>query len=102
LIALFEEGLITIEQQEQMKDARLPKELKIDPELPDSLAPRSRERKEELLERGLSPGYVSLCFNAYRNNVATASRLVELLLLDGDEELRELAELYGEVLEYGS
>lgn len=102
LIALSEEGMITSAQAEQMKDAKLAKQLKIDPELPESLSPRSRERKEQLLELGLSTRYVSLCFSAYRNNLVTASRLVELLLLDGDENLRELAELYGEVLEYGS
>ncbi len=102
LIALSEEGMITSAQEEQMKDARLPKQLKVDPELPESLSPRSRQRKEELLERGLSTRYVSLCFTSYRNNLVTASRLVELLLLDGDEDLRELAELYGEALEYGS
>lgn len=102
LIALSEEGLITSAQEEQMKDARLPRQMKVDPELSESLSPRSRQRKEELLERGLSTRYVSLCFSSYRNNLVTASRLVELLLLDGDEDLRELAELYGEALEYGS
>lgn len=102
LIALSDEGLVTSDQVDQMKAIKVPKELKVDPELPESLAPRSRARKEELLERGLSTRYVSLCFNAYRNNLVTSSRLVELLLLDGDEDLRELAELYNESLEYGS
>lgn len=102
LIALSDEGMITSDEAEQMKDAKVPRENKIDPELPESLPPRSRERKEMLLERGLSTRYIALCFNAYRNNLVTSSRLVELLLLDGDEDLRELAELYGEALEYGS
>lgn len=102
LIALSDEEMITRDEAEQMKDAKVPQKLKVDPELPESLAPRSRERKEKLLERGLSTRYVALCFNAYRNNLVTSSRLVELLLLDGDEDLRELAELYGEALEYGS
>ncbi len=102
LFALLDEGMITSDEAEQMKDVKVPQKFKVDPELPESLAPRSRERKEELLERGLSTRYVGLCFNAYRNNLVTSSRLVELLLMDGDEDLRELAVLYGETLEYGS
>jgi|SRR5436853_556264 len=100
LIALADEGLITNEDKDRMKGAKLPKALKVDPELSESLAPRSRQRKQELLERGLSSRYVSLCFAGYRANLVTSSRLVELLLLDGDEALRELAGLYGEALEY--
>jgi hypothetical protein len=49
LIALSAGGLITSEQEVEMKDAKLPREAKIDPELPESLAPRSRERKQQLL-----------------------------------------------------
>jgi Zn-dependent peptidase ImmA (M78 family)/transcriptional regulator with XRE-family HTH domain len=102
LNALSGEGLIEKTQQDVFTDAKIATHAKIDPELPDSLAPRSRERKEALLQRGLSSGYVSLCFDAYRNNLVTASRLAELLLLDGDEELRELAALYGEPVEHAA
>jgi hypothetical protein len=35
--------------------------VKIDPELPVSLNPAQRARKEQLLERGLSDHYVALC-----------------------------------------
>jgi len=101
LFALSEEGLITNDEVETMKGAKVPQARKIDPELPESLASRSRERKERLLERGLSTKYVSLCFAAYRQNLVTGAKLVELLLLEGDEDLRELAQLYGEALEYG-
>ena len=101
LIALSEAGLITGEAFQQLKSTKVPLAQKVDPELPETLAPRSRERKEELLKRGLSSNYVSLCFEAYHHNVVTASRLVELLLLDGDEDLREIANLYNESLDYG-
>jgi Zn-dependent peptidase ImmA (M78 family)/transcriptional regulator with XRE-family HTH domain len=102
LNALSAESLIEKAQQNELENTKIATHLKIDPELPDSLAPRSRERKKALLQRGLSHGYVSLCFAAYRNNLITASRLVELLLLDGNEELRELATLYGEPLEHAA
>jgi len=101
LFALSEEGLITKAEVDRMKDVKVPYARKVDPELPASLAPKSRERKKRLLERGLSTQYVSLCFAAYRENLVTASKLVELMLLEGDEELRDLAQLYGEALEYG-
>ena len=100
ILALSSEGLIEKAQENELEDTKIPTRIKIDPELPDSLAPRSRERKQALLQRGLSQGYVSLCFNAYRNNLVTALRLAELLLLNGDEELRELAALYDERVEY--
>jgi hypothetical protein len=74
---------------------------KLDPELPESLPLLSRRRKEVLLKRGLSTSYVSLCFDAYRRATISAARLMELLLLDGNKELKELSELYGETIEYG-
>lgn len=101
LFALSKQGLVTHETAERLKAVRLPQAMKVDPELPESLAPRSRQRKELLLKRGLSTNYVALCFSAYRQDLITASRLVELLLLDGDEELRALADLYNENLDYG-
>lgn len=101
LIALSEAGLITGEAFQRLKSTKVPRAQKVDPELPETLAPRSRERKEEFLKRGLSSNYVSLCFEAYHRNIVTASRLVELLLLDGDEDLREIANLYNESLDYG-
>lgn len=63
--------MITSRQAEQMKDAMVRQKLKVDPELPELLAARSRQRKEELLERGLSTRYVSMYFVAYRNNLVT-------------------------------
>ena len=100
-IALSQAGLIDHETEQVIRTVRVPREAKEDPELPETLSPRARARKEELLKRGLSDYYVSLCFEAYRERLVSAARLAEMLLVDGDTELRELAELYGEVLQYG-
>lgn len=100
-IALSEAGLIDRGTQERIKSVRVPRETKKDPELPDTLSPGERTRKEELLKRGLSSYYVGLCFDAYREGIISAARLTEVLLLDGDTELQELAKLYGEPLQYG-
>ena len=81
---------------------RVPKQDKIDPEIPNTLAPQSKERKRKLLERGLSNYYVGLCFESYREGLISAARLGEMLLIDGDSELMILADLYGERLKYGS
>jgi Zn-dependent peptidase ImmA (M78 family) len=100
-IALSQAGLIDHETEQVIRTVRVLREAKEDPELPETLSPRARARKEELLKRGLSDYYVSLCFEAYRERLVSAARLAEMLLVDGDTELRELAELYGEVLQYG-
>ena len=100
--ALKRERLITSDEVEIIKKVRVPKQDKIDPEIPISLSPASRVRKRELLERGLSDYYVRLCFESYREGVVSAARLAEMLLMEGDSELRSLANLYGEHLQYGS
>ena len=100
-IALSQAGLIDHETEQVIRTVRVPREAKEDPELPETLSPRARARKEDLLKRGLSDYYVRLCFEAYRERIVSAARVAEMLLLDGDTELRELAELYGEVLQYG-
>jgi Zn-dependent peptidase ImmA (M78 family)/DNA-binding XRE family transcriptional regulator len=100
-IALSEARLIDSAAQERIRSFRVPKEMKQDPELSETLSPRAKERKEELLKRGLSDYYVGLCFEAYRQKIVSAARLIEILLLDGDTELRELAQLYNETLHYG-
>lgn len=100
-IALSEAELIDEATAGIIRGVRVPKEMKEDPELPETLASRSRDRKEELLQRGLSDYYVRLCFEAYREGIVSAARVAEILLLNGDAELRELAQLYGEALRYG-
>ncbi|MDB9453118.1 hypothetical protein PN478_09900 [Dolichospermum circinale CS-534/05] len=74
--------------------------MKIDPELPEDLPIGSRQRKEELLKRGLSTFYVGLCFDAYYQKFISAGRLAEMLLVD-HSELQNLANIYGQNLNYG-
>ena len=99
IIALSNAGLIDSTTTDDLKRSRTKLTNKSDPELPITLSPLSRQRKSQLLERGLSSHYVMLCFEAFRRHVVTSSRLVELLLLDGDRELMELADLYKEQLD---
>jgi len=100
-IALLQAGLIDAKTQRMIKAVRVPRKDKVDPELPLNLAPRSRQRKEGMLTRGLSDYYVRLCSDAYRQGVVSAERLGELLLVRDESELREMAELYGVLLYYG-
>jgi Zn-dependent peptidase ImmA (M78 family)/transcriptional regulator with XRE-family HTH domain len=100
--ALYRERLISRRMIEIIKSVRVPKQLKIDPEIPTSLSQRSVARKRELLFRGLSDYYVKLCFEGYREGVISASRMGEMLLLESDSDLRSLANLYGERLEYAN
>jgi Zn-dependent peptidase ImmA (M78 family)/DNA-binding XRE family transcriptional regulator len=90
-IALLENKIIDKSEYAAVSRARIPKKYKEDPELPSSLPPRSIERKKMLLEHGLSDDYVSLCFEAYRAHHISGSRLVEMLLLDSDVQLLEMA-----------
>src|SRR6266545_5066306 len=99
--ALQRERLIDSQTVEVIKSVRVPKTEKVDPELPATLTPQSRRRKQELLERGLSNYYVNLCFESYREGIVSAARLAEMLLMESDSELRTLATLYGEHIQYG-
>ena len=99
--ALLHAHIIDEEIGQRIRSVRVPKDMKLDPELPQSLTGASRERKLHLLSQGLSDHYVSLCFDAYGANVISADRLREQLLLDDDLALVELSELYGRSLKYG-
>lgn len=72
---------------------------KIDPELPESLNPTQRSRKEQWLQQGLSDYYVTLCFEALSAGIISRGRLAEALLCT-QSELIELTNLYGQSL-YG-
>jgi Zn-dependent peptidase ImmA (M78 family)/transcriptional regulator with XRE-family HTH domain len=100
--ALKRERLINSAIVDIIKGVRVPKRDKVDPEIPATLTPHSKQRKIHLLERGLSTYYVNLCFEGYRSGIASAARLAEMLLVETDAELRALASLYGEHLQYGS
>ncbi|SPS01522.1 ImmA/IrrE family metallo-endopeptidase [Cupriavidus taiwanensis] len=96
-IALREAKLIDRTTYARISQLRVPSEVKIDPELPESLNATQRSRKEELLERGLSDHYVALCFEGYNFAVISQGRLAEALLCS-QAELLELANLYGRTL----
>ena len=94
--ALKNSNLIDVGTEKLIKSVRVKRHLKSDPELSEDLSPNSRIRKKFLLERGLSTYYVNLCFEAYRANIITAPRMAEILLVE-QNELFEIADLYGEV-----
>lgn len=85
----------------EIKAVKVPKHLKEDPEIPNSLSIASRQRREELLKRGLSNFYIELCFDAYEQNFISTGRLAEILLVS-DSELEEIAGLYRKNIKYGS
>lgn len=100
-IALREASVISKTIETQIKSVRVPSNRKVDPELPASLSPGSRERREQSLKRGLSTFYVSLCLDAYEQGFISAGRLAEMLLVS-DRELGAMADLYGRTLKYGN
>lgn len=96
-IALKEAKLIDQSTYYRISHLRVPREAKIDPELPESLNATQRQRKAHLLELGLSDFYVSLCFEGFSAGVISIGRLAEALLCS-QGELAELASLYGRML----
>ncbi len=96
-IALKEAKLIDNAVYDRISRLRVPRESKIDPELPESLNATQRQRKAHLLELGLSDFYVSLCFEGFSTDVISIGRLTEALLCSHDE-LAELASIYGRTL----
>lgn len=99
--ALRESSLINDTTVNMLKSVRVPKELKIDPEIPENLSPLQKERRKSLLEQGLSSQYVNRCFMMYHKGMISAGRMAEMLLVR-ENELIEIANLFGEVLIYGS
>ena len=96
-IALKEAKLIDKAAYDRISRLHVPREAKIDPELPESLNAAQRQRKAHLLELGLSDFYVGLCFEGFSNGVISTGRLSEALLCTHGE-LAELAGLYGRML----
>lgn len=97
--ALKDAGLISEKQVDEIIKAKVPAEMKSDPEFPMTLSPRMRQRREEFLIRGLSMFYVGLCFDAYDRGEISAGRLGEMLLTKEDE-LPALAEIYGRQIKH--
>jgi hypothetical protein len=98
-VALKAAGRIDDARMDQMRRSRLPAAAKVDPELSIDLTARQRERKQYLLDLGLSDFYVNLCFDALRKGVISIGRLCEALLSDHAGAV-EIASIYGRAL-YG-
>lgn len=96
-IALKESALIDDATYQRIRTARVPRDAKIDPELPENLSPSQLKRKAHLLELGLSDFYVSLCFEGFSRGIISIGRLAEALLCSHGE-LKEIASLYGRPL----
>lgn len=96
-IALKEAKIVDVEASNRIRGYRVPREAKLDPELPASLNETQRARKAALLERGLSDHYVALCFDGYKHGSISLGRLAEAVLCSRGE-LGELAKLYGRSL----
>jgi Zn-dependent peptidase ImmA (M78 family) len=96
-IALKEAKLVDAIAYDRIRNLRVPRDAKVDPELPASLNATQRERKTRLLELGLSDHYVGLCFEGFSAGVISIGRLAEALLCSHGE-LAELAALYGRTL----
>ncbi len=90
IFRLRDAKLITGAEAHQLRRmARVPPEAKVDPELPASLTPVQRRRREGLLRRGLSRYYVGLCMDALDQELITRGRLAEMLLVTDTERLAE-------------
>lgn len=100
IFALLDAKLIKRSQMSEFKNIRIPNDKKNDPELSRDLSIGSRQRKEELLQRGLSDSYVKLCFEGYEKGTITSGRLAEMLLVS-DTELYEIAGVFNKKISYG-
>ncbi len=98
--ALKQARLMTSQGVNQLKGTRLPRESKVDPEIPPTLAEGSQIRMRASLALGLSRPYVSLCFEAYAEGYVSWARLSEMLLTD-ETNLTEIALQYGVGITHG-
>jgi Zn-dependent peptidase ImmA (M78 family) len=92
-IALKEAKLVDDATYRRFSRLRVPRDAKVDPELPHGLNEIQRQRKAHLLELGLSDHYVGLCFEGFGAGVISIGRLAEALLCSHGE-LAEIASLY--------
>jgi len=80
LSALTAAKLIDGEQRETLRASAPRPPDPPDPELEGDFTPTQVERKQALLERGLSKSYVDLCFDAYSREIISRGLLAEMLL----------------------
>lgn len=91
-IALENNGAVGSDLSTFIKSVRIPYELKFDPEF-DGLDNVAKNRKQHLLELGLSHSYVKLCTDGYYNNHISIGCLADMLMVD-TSGLQEIADLY--------
>jgi len=96
-VALKAAGIADDQTSDRIRAFRVPREAKVDPELPQDLTLSQRNRKQHLLELGLSDFYVGLCFDALQAGVISVGRLAEALLSSRSETI-EIAAIYGRSL----
>lgn len=99
LYSLKDDGHLTSQDINDFLAMNLKIKTKQDPEIPSSLSAKSKQRKLELLQKGLSSYYVEICFDAYESGIISAGRLAEILLLQ-QHDLPEIAELYGRAIRH--
>lgn len=101
VIGLYNARVISESEKNTYVAIKIPQHEKKDSELPDHLSPKGKERKINLLQKGLSDSYVTMCFDAYREGFISLGRLSEMLLCNNNAELLELCGIYNQRLEYG-
>lgn len=97
LSAFHDARLIGAEQRSWLREAAQRPPEPPDPELEGALTPPQLERKQVLLERGLSGRYVGLAFEAFNAGRISLGLLTELLL-STPAETAEIAALFGRSL----
>ncbi len=98
--ALLDCGLIDKSTFSIIKQSKVKKEDKVDPELSRNMSEKEIERKLQLLKHGLSSSYVAKCFEAYHNDIISLSRMAEMFLTT-EQNLYKIAELFGQELRHG-
>lgn len=93
-IALKNSGKIDSHQCSSFSLLKLVKRDKTDVELSSGLSAAGRNIRESLLSKGLSYGYVKLCFDAYMHGLVTLSRISEMLLTN-ENEIEKIKILFG-------
>lgn len=97
--ALKDARLVSESTANMIRAVRVPREEKIDPEVPKSLTNSQRERRLALLERGLSSYYVELCFDAHDAGVISTGRLIEALKINS-ADLADICTLFGRTIRH--
>ena len=100
LLALVSSRKISDEQRRTLLDAVPRAPVPPDPELEGELTPEQLARKMDLLDRGLSQHYVSICFDAYARGTVTLGLLSEMLLTTA-AGVCEIADAFGRGIGHG-